>query len=233
MEVIGLPALRDNYIWLVKQGQQVVIVDPGESHSVLHYLEVNQLEPIGIFITHGHDDHIAGVTAILEKYPSLFVKAPIEVVHLATQVVKESDQFELWGNTVEIIKTAGHTSEHISFIVDKKLFCGDALFSAGCGRVFTKDYAEQFAALQKISQLEDAIEVYAGHEYTVTNLRFANEQEPMNQAIATALAQAQQLRAENQPTLPTTIGKERAINLFLQATTVEAFKQLRDLRDKF
>ncbi|MBF6625614.1 hydroxyacylglutathione hydrolase [Aerococcaceae bacterium zg-BR9] len=233
MKIIGLPALNDNYIWLIKQEEQVVIVDPGESQVVFEYLQANQLEPIGIWITHGHDDHTAGVPAILKQYPSLFVQAPIEASYLATNVVKEGDKLELWQHSVQIIKTAGHTSEHISYLVNNKLFCGDALFSAGCGRVFTKDYEAQFEALQKLTSLNDEVEIYAGHEYTVTNLRFAHQQAPTNTVIEAALVRAKELRAQNQPTLPSTIGKERQINLFIQAPTVEAMTQLRNQRDAF
>src|SRR5699024_12234958 len=133
----------------------------------------------------------------------------------------------------EVSKTAGHTYEHISFLMDKALFCGDALFSGGCGRVFTGDYQAQYETLQKFGQLPDDVEVYAGHEYTQTNLRFAHSIKPSDQVISRALDDVNELRKKDLPTLPSTIGREKKINLLMQAKTLDEFIGLREMRDNF
>ena len=115
----------------------------------------------------------------------------------------------------------------------ENLFCGDALFSGGCGRVFTGDYQAQFEALQLFNKLENTVKVYAAHEYTETNLSFALTVEPNNTTIQTTLSEIKNLRANDQPSLPSTIGREKEINLFLRADSLEQFKTLRDARDEF
>ena len=137
------------------------------------------------------------------------------------------------GKKFQVFKTAGHTTEHVSFLMEKALFCGDALFSAGCGRVFTGDYQAQFNALQIFKSLDETVEVYAGHEYTQTNLRFAQSIEPANKNISQVLDQVTNLRAHDLPSLPSTIGKEKNINLFLQADKLQDFIALRNARDNF
>ena len=137
------------------------------------------------------------------------------------------------GQTVQVSLAAGHTHGHISFLMGNHLFCGDALFSAGCGRVFTGDYEAQYETLQKFKRLEDDVNIYAGHEYTETNLRFASDMQPDNEVVSKVLKEVRDLRAKGSPTLPTTIGREKEINLFLQAETLEDFIELRNARDIF
>lgn len=233
MQVNYVEAFSDNYIWIAEQGNQVAIVDPGESAEVLRYVEEKQKEVIAILLTHKHDDHIGGVKAIVEKYPNVIVFGPKETKQLADRVIQDGDSFDLLGHQFNVFKTAGHSEEHISYLTEDKLFCGDALFSGGCGRVFTGDYQAQYDALKLFNQLDDEVHVFAGHEYTQTNLRFALSIEPDNTVISKALEEANQLREENIPTLPSTIGKEKAINLFLQAESVEKFTELRNARDNF
>ena len=132
-----------------------------------------------------------------------------------------------------MFKTAGHTEEHISFLTEDALFCGDALFSGGWVRVFTKDYQAQYDALQTFNSLADDVKVYAGHEYTLTNLRFAHSVRPTNEILEEAINEANDFREQGLPTLPSTIGREKEINLFLQAETLDEFRALRDARDAF
>ena len=233
MNIYPIKALSDNYIWVIEKGKEAVVVDPGEAEGVLDLLEQNQLSLEAILLTHDHHDHTDGVNAIIEKFPDTPVYGPVETKALADHVVQEGDAFELLGHDFQVFKTAGHSSEHISFITEDTLFCGDALFSAGCGRVFTGDYQAQYEALQKFKKLADRVEVFCGHEYTQKNLRFACSIEPSNKVLSDALNQVNKLREEDRPTLPTTIGKEKAINLFLQAETLEAFTELRKARDAF
>ena len=233
MNIHPIKAFSDNYIWIIEEGTEAVVVDPGEAEQVMDYLAEKQLQLNSILLTHNHDDHIGGVQQISAKYPDASIYGPKETEDIANHIVVDGDSFNLLGKNVQVLKTGGHTEGHISFLMDNVLFCGDALFSAGCGRVFTKDYQAQYDALQKFKQLDDEVQVYAAHEYTQTNLRFAHSIQPSNTAVSEALNQVNEMRAKGKPTLPTTIGKEKKINLFLQAEKMEDFKELRDARDKF
>jgi hydroxyacylglutathione hydrolase len=226
-------AFSDNYIWCIQEETEVVVVDPGDARGVLDYLEEKQLRLTAILLTHMHEDHTGGVQEILASYPKSLVYGPNETKDLVNRVVKEGDSFNLLGQTFQVYKSGGHTHGHISFLMGTNLFCGDALFSAGCGRVFTGDYKAQYETLQKFKRLNDDINVFPGHEYTETNLRFAYDMNPDNNKISTSLEEVQELRAKGQPTLPTTIGREKEINLFLQAETVVDFIELRNARDNF
>lgn len=233
MDVNPVKAFSDNYIWVIEEGKDAVVVDPGESGGVLHYLEDKELTLNAILLTHEHDDHIGGVENILKKFPDIPVYGPEETKNVADHVVREGESFTLLGYNFEVFKTAGHSREHISFLTENSLFCGDALFSAGCGRVFTGDYQAQYDALQKFKWMDENVNVYAGHEYTQTNLQFAQSIEPENETIRQVLDQVNDLREQGLPTLPSTIGKEKRINLFLMADTLEDFIELRKARDNF
>lgn len=233
MNIHSIKAFTDNYIWMIEEGTEVVVVDPGEAKCVLNYLKEKKLQLRAILLTHNHEDHIGGVEELLKNYPTISIYGPKETESVANQIVEEGDSFSLLGHLFTVLKTEGHTQGHISFLTEEALFCGDSLFSAGCGRVFTKDYQAQYDALQKFKQLDDEVQVYAAHEYTLTNLRFAHSIEPSNPFISRALAEVDELRAKGESTLPTTIGKEKQINLFLQADQLEEFIKLRKARDIF
>lgn len=233
MNIYPIQALSDNYIWIIEEGSEAVVVDPGEADGVIDLLEEYQLHLTAILLTHNHDDHIGGVKEILKEYPHALVYGPQETEPLPNKVIKDGDTFELLGKSIQVFKTAGHTNGHISYVLEETLLCGDALFSAGCGRVFTGDYDAQYDALQKFKHLKDEVKVYAAHEYTQTNLRFAQSLEPSNTQLSDALAEVNLLRAKGRTTLPTTIGREKEINLFLKAETLEEFIELRKARDDF
>src|SRR5690625_3026506 len=190
-------------------------------------------QAVTILLTHNHDDHIGGVEEIVARYPDTVVYGPVETEELNDVTVKDGDSFEINKRTFDVFKTAGHSKEHISYLVDEHLFCGDALFSGGCGRVFTGDYQAQFDALQTFNQLPGRVKIYAGHEYTETNLRFAHSIDPSNERASAALDEVISIRGEGLPTLPSTIDRERQINVFLQAETLEEFVELRKARDQF
>lgn len=233
MEVTYVKALADNYIWLLVEGEEVVVVDPGESQPVLDYLQAHSLELKAIWLTHNHADHTDGITAIKAHYPSCPVYGPQEVADWADHALKDQDQFDLWQMPVTVHLTAGHTPGHLSFLVADCLFCGDALFAAGCGRVFTKDYQAAYESMQYFRSLDDAVKVYAGHEYTQTNLRFALSLDPHSSVLQAALKACEARLKTGKASLPTTIGQERQINPFLMAKSLTEFKRLRDLRDDF
>ncbi|SFC49361.1 hydroxyacylglutathione hydrolase [Alkalibacterium subtropicum] len=234
MTIHPINALSDNYIWVIEENDEAIVVDPGEAEGVLKLLEDKQLYLNAIILTHGHEDHTAGVNRILACFPETPVYGPEETADLNTETLKGEDTVELLGQDFDVFVTAGHTHGHISLLMNNDaLFCGDALFSGGCGRVFTQDYQAQFAAIEKFKELDDDVKVYAGHEYTEKNLNFAHTIEPDNAVISEALEKVERLRKEGRPTLPSTIGREKDINLFLQAETLKAFKELRQARDDF
>lgn len=231
MVITAVPALSDNYIWVYEVNNQAIVVDPGEFNPVYDYLTTRNLELKAILLTHNHDDHTGGVKDLVKEYNDIPVYGPEETSEFNTHTVADEDEIDLLGMTFHVFLTAGHTPGHISYLEKNHLFCGDALFSGGCGRVFTKDYAAQYDAIQKFNELHDDVQVYAGHEYTETNLSFAHDIEPDNKAVEEALEEVKTLRAENKKTLPSTIGEEKEINLFMKADSLENFKSLRLKRD--
>lgn len=233
MIIHPIKAFTDNYIWCIQEETEAIVVDPGTANRVLEYLEEKKLRLKAILLTHKHEDHVGGVPEILARYPGIEIYGPEETAAAANRVVEEGDTFTLLGQTFQVFETGGHTDGHISYVMGNHLFCGDALFSAGCGRVFTGDYEAQYEALQKFKRFGDDITVYPGHEYTETNLRFAYDMQPANEKVSNVLKEVRELRAKGEPTLPTTIGREKEINLFLQAENLEDFIKLRNSRDDF
>ena len=233
MIIHPIKAFSDNYIWCIQEETEAVVVDPGEAKGVLDYLEEKQLRLAAILLTHKHEDHTGGIQEIVARHPESQVYGPKETEALANRVVEEGNSFNLLGQTFQVFETGGHTHGHISFLMGDALFCGDALFSAGCGRVFTGDYEAQYETLRKFKRLDDDINIYPGHEYTEINLRFAYDMRPNNKKVSKALEEVRELRAKGQPTLPTTIGREKEINLFLQVETLEEFIELRNARNDF
>ncbi|MBE2896136.1 hydroxyacylglutathione hydrolase [Pasteurellaceae bacterium HPA106] len=230
--LIPLNALNDNYIWLYQSHQRgVLIIDPAETQPVLDYLSARTIEPVAILITHNHGDHTGGIDGILSQYPTLPVYAPEEVQGGFHCVVPDST-LTIGGYTVAVIPTFGHTAGHVSYFIEGHLFCGDSLFSAGCGRVFTGDYAAMFAGLQRLNDLPAETIICPAHEYTLANLRFAQAVKP-SAVITEAMARVEKLRAQGKPSLPSTLAQERKINPFLQAQTVAQFTQLRQAKDNF
>ena len=234
VQITPISALSDNYIWFIQEHNQVIIVDPAEDQKVLEILKQANLTPVAILLTHNHSDHTAGVAGIKQCYPELIVYGSCEVSEFADRIVYDGDRIELLGHQFEVFETAGHTAHHISYLMDlEHLFCGDSLFSAGCGRVFTGDYQAQFAALQRFKSLPDIVKVYAAHEYTLTNLKFAETVLPISCSFVEYQELAQIKRAQGKPTLPSTIGVEMQINPFLKSENLQEFIRLRKLRDNF
>lgn len=232
MDIIPIKALSDNYIWALKEEDTLIIVDPGESEKLMQFIDESDLQLTTILLTHKHEDHVGGVLDLVGRYPGTEVYGPEETERINTKTISDNNTFELNGHKFNVILTNGHTEEHISYLMDNKaLFSGDALFSGGCGRVFTEDYEAQFNSLQKFKDINDNVEIYGGHEYTVANLEFGESVEPNNQAIIEALARAKEIREDDRSTYPSTIENEKEINVFLKASNVEAFKDLRQAKD--
>ncbi|MDY2987712.1 MAG: hydroxyacylglutathione hydrolase [Peptoniphilus sp.] len=231
MKIIPIRAFEDNYIWTLIKGNNAVVVDPGEAEPVLKYKKENELNLVGILLTHKHSDHVGGVRTLKNKF-DLKVYGPKEIENLADIVVRDGDIFEILDEKVEVIKTSGHTEEHVSYLIENNLFCGDALFLAGCGRVFTGDYEAQYNTIQKFKELNGDTKVFAAHEYSKTNLKFADSVMP-SEAVSLAMKLVETLEKEGRPSLPSTIGMELEINPFMKAGSFEEFKKYRDIRDGF
>lgn len=231
MKIIPIRAFKDNYIWAIVDERDLVVVDPGESKPVIDFIEEQILSLKAILLTHKHSDHTCGVEELVERYkPTVY--GPSETKNLNSNSLSDGDEIEVLNRGFRVIKTAGHTEEHISYLVEDNLFCGDSLFLAGCGRVFTGDYEEQYRTIQKFKSLDDGVKVYAAHEYSVTNLNFAREVKPCED-VELAMNKVSKLISKDLPSLPSNIGCERKINPFFKAKDIVEFKGFRDIRDNF
>lgn len=218
LEIVPIRAFQDNYFWLLRRGRAAAIVDPGDAQPVLDMLAREGLELQAILTTHHHDDHIGGHAAILARHP-VPVYGPFDTrIPSVTQPVGEGDRVTLegLGATFDVIEIPGHTRSHIGYAGEGAVFCGDTLFVAGCGRLFEGTPAQMHGSLGKLARLPDATRVYCAHEYTLSNLRFARAVEPGNVALADYERTAADLRERDVPTVPSTIGLEKAINPFLR-----------------
>jgi len=220
-DVLHVCAFEDNYIWLIRGKSQghVAIVDPGDADPVLAALEKQRLKPAAILCTHHHGDHVGGVEDLLKHY-SIPVYGPArERIPTLTHRLKDGDHINIaeLGLEFDVLDVPGHTAGHIAFVCGGLLFCGDTLFSAGCGRLFEGTAEQMHASLSRLAALPEATRMYCGHEYTEANLRFAVTIEPDNADTRAHRDWARVQRARNLPTLPSTIGLERRINPFLRS----------------
>ena len=213
-------AFHDNYIWMIShpESKKVIIVDPGESENVLAVLRKRQLSLAAILITHHHYDHTNGIATILKNFPAPVYGPLRDVVPLCSHKLKEGDviTFPELSATFSVLDIPGHTLGHIAFVGEGVLFCGDTLFTAGCGRLFEGSVKQIVDSLAKLSSLPDDTNIYCGHEYTAANLAFAQTIEPDNPAILQRIADTNAKRAQGLPTVPASIALEKQTNPFLR-----------------
>lgn len=255
LQVTPVEAFTDNYIWLIhspRDSRNVVAVDPGDAAPVQRALVGQQLNLTGILITHHHGDHVGGVVELLRQQ-SVPVFGPAgESVPGNPVRVREGDtaEFESLGLKFQVLDVPGHTRGHIAYTGHGALFCGDTLFSAGCGRLFEGTAEQMTASLAKFAALPDDTQVYCAHEYTLSNLRFALAVEPGNEESATYLEECSARRARHQATVPSDMRRERNVNPFLRChrdtvkqaaegragralNPVEVFAVIREWKDGF
>lgn len=221
MNLIPLPAFNDNYIWMLHDGQRALVVDPGDSHVVLEAIERQGVQLEAILVTHHHNDHTGGVAALRQATGAQVFGPLLEDVPEPLTRLRQGDTIHPLGLALQVMDVPGHTSGHIAFYAEPAgqaplLFCGDTLFSAGSGRLFEGTPAQMLASLGKLAALPDATRVCSAHEYTASGLVFARAVEPDNQALIAYQVRVQALREHNVPTLPSSIGLEKAVNPFLR-----------------
>ncbi|MEB0111316.1 hydroxyacylglutathione hydrolase [Variovorax sp. RTB1] len=237
MNLVPLPAFTDNYIWMLHDGRNAIVVDPGQAKPVFDALKRDNLQLAAILVTHHHADHTGGVAELHAATGARVFGPARENIPEPFTPLKQGDHAETLGLRFEVIDIPGHTAGHIAFFLPAQesagheaaplLFCGDTLFSGGCGRLFEGTPAQMLSSLDALSALPDATRVCCGHEYTLANLRFAQAVEPANTELTQYNAQCEALRALGQPTLPSQLAIERRINPFLRSREATVLRAVR------
>jgi hydroxyacylglutathione hydrolase len=220
IEVIPLRAFADNYIWTLRDAGRAAVVDPGDARPVLDYLRAEKLELVAIINTHHHADHVGGNADLLKQYRVPVYGPHDERIREVTHRLRDGERMTLphFGVEFEVFEIPGHTRTHIAFYGAGMLFCGDTLFAVGCGRLFEGTPRQMHESLGKLMRLPETTKVYCGHEYTLSNIRFAKAADPDNRALLELEVKAKQLREQGRPTLPSDIGQEKATNPFVRCT---------------
>ena len=250
IRVSAIPLLSDNYAWVLHDGKNVAVVDPGDASPVMRFLESNNLVLLHVLITHHHADHCGGVAALKREFTGCIVIGPDDIrLQGVDDPVRGGEERGILGLPMKVVGAAGHTKTHVLFYFPglKALFTGDTLFSAGCGRLFEGSAADMYRSLITCAALSDDTRIYCGHEYTEENLRFAMAVDPCNTAIAPRLSKVKELRRRGMASVPSTILREKTFNPFLRvndpairiklgmesAEDVTVFARLREMKDRF
>lgn len=232
LTVFAIPAFKDNYLWMIHDGTNAAIVDPGDAAPVLAALEAHRLSLVAILLTHHHHDHVGGVNALKQAFGVPVFGPRNEGIEGITIAVGQGDavfipELQL---DLSVLNVPGHTLGHIAYHASKQqwLFCGDTLFAGGCGRLFEGTPAQMSESLARLAALPDETQVYCAHEYTLSNLRFAREMEPGNTKLTARIAKEEAKRSKGLPTIPSTIGEEKETNPFLRVRETAIMKRLAD-----
>ena len=222
-DVIRIPAFKDNYIWLLRKGASAVVVDPGDARPVLDLLEREGLTLTSILITHHHADHQGGVARLLENYAAPVFGPAVESITAITRPLfgGETIRLESLDLELQVLAVPGHTLGHLAYFGSGCLFCGDTLFTGGCGRLFEGTPAQMHDSLTRLAALPEQTAVFCAHEYTETNLRFALTVEPRNRRLRERVDEVAVARAKGWATVPSTLALERATNPFLRCQEAE------------
>jgi hydroxyacylglutathione hydrolase len=232
LSVSTVPAFKDNYLWLIHDGVNAAVVDPGDAAPIRAALAAQKLRLCAILLTHHHADHIGGVTDLLREWDVPVFGPRNDGIALVTHPLSQGDRIDVPGLdlALSVLDVPGHTLGHIAYVRQDAganwLFCGDTLFGAGCGRLFEGTPAQMAASLAQLAQLPDDTLVYCAHEYTMSNLAFAQAVDGDNAALAARVEADGAKRAAGQPTIPSTIAIEKATNPFLRETTPAVLRSL-------
>lgn len=228
MNLNSIPAFQDNYIWVLSNDEgRCLIVDPGDAAPVLKAIAENQWQPEAILLTHHHQDHVGGVKELVQNFPKLVVYGPAETQDKGvTHIVEDGDSALILGHEFSIFATPGHTLGHICYFSHPYLFCGDTLFSGGCGRLFEGTASQMYQSLKTISGLPDDTLICCAHEYTLANMKFALSILPHDSFINDYYRKVNELRVKKQMTLPVILKNERKNNIFLRAEDIDLINEI-------
>ncbi|MFL6758351.1 hydroxyacylglutathione hydrolase [Sphingomonas sp.] len=238
MEIVAVPVLTDNYVWLIHNAEigETAVVDPSVADPVLEATAARGWRLTQILNTHWHPDHTGGNQGIQTATGApIIAPAEAERVSKVDHIVREGDRVTVAGREAVVWEIPAHTNGHIAYYFEGEgmIFVGDTMFAMGCGRLFEGTAEQMYRNLRRIAALPEDVHIYCGHEYTLANARFAAHAEPDNDATADRLAAVSALRDEGKITLPTTVAQELATNPFVRAPNVEEFARLRRDKDSF
>lgn len=226
MQIDPVPAFRDNYLWVVAEGRRAAVVDPGDAGPIEEFLAARGLELAAILATHHHGDHVGGLEELAAHWRCPVFGPAGERIDGLTQRLREDDRIVVpgLGLALDVLDVPGHTAGHIAYVHggdDPFVFCGDTMFACGCGRLFEGTPEQMVKSLGKLAALPAPTRVYCAHEYTMSNIRFAEAVEPGNRRLGERKARDAARRSRNEPTVPSTIGEELATNPFLRCAEPE------------
>ncbi len=238
--VIIIPALSDNYMYLLVSGSRAAVIDPAEAAPVLEALSRHDLTLEWILNTHHHFDHVAGNEELKRGTGATIISPENARIPGVDRTVGEGDTLDFHGIEIRVLATPGHGRDDVSYFIpssetvsESMLFCGDTLFVCGCGRLLEGTPDDMWASLRKLTELPDETRIYCGHEYTEENVRFALGEEPGNESLRNLLEEVRTRLRRGEPTVPSNIGMEKRTNPFLRAADVRQFIRLRRKKDVF